>query len=43
MERGQLAISNNPAERLFSEVMVRLERKGQVSEIKVNLTGVYSD
>lgn len=43
MEREQLEISSNLAERLFSEVMVGLERKGQVSEIEVNLTGVYSD
>lgn len=42
MEREQLEISTNPEERLFSVTMMGLERKGQVSEIELNLT-VYND
>lgn len=41
MERKQLEISSDPEKkkRLFSVVMMGLERKEQVSEIEVNLRG----
>lgn len=43
VERNYSRLAVYPEGYSFKVVMVGLERKGQISEIAVNSTGVYSD